>query len=261
MKRNIVLTAFAWLFLISLSLYAQEVLTNESVVKLVKAGISENLILEMISSQRGNYKTGADDVLALKKQGVSDKIIAVMLKANDIYEKSKNREIGPESPATGYPTEIGVYIKRGNQWLEVQPEVINWKTGGILKSIATAGIVKGDVNGHIQGKTSRNRATTPLEFLILAPEGVAITEYQLLKLRENKEYREFRTVTGGVFHTKGGATRDLVPFEGRKIAGRTFMVTLSGLAPGEYGFLPPGAFVSASSSSTLGKIYTFSFVE
>lgn len=78
---------------------------------------------------------------------------------------------------------------------------------------------------------------------------------------DQKEYREFRTVTGGVFHAKGGATRDLVSFEGSKIANRTFVVVLKSLAPGEYGFLPPGAFTSASSSSTLGKMDTFSALE
>ena len=131
----------------------------------------------------------------------------------------------------------------------------------MLKSIASAGIVKGDVNGHINGRNSRNKVNTPLEFCIYAPEGVAITEYQLLRLRDQKEYREFRTVTGGVLHVKGGATRDLLPFEGSKVASRTFVVTLQNLGPGEYGFLPPGAFVSASSSSSLGKMYTFSVLE
>jgi hypothetical protein len=46
----------------------------------------------------------------------------------------------------------------------------------------------------------RNKVNTPLEFCIYAPEGVAITEYQLLRLRDQKEYRELRTVTGGVLH-------------------------------------------------------------
>jgi hypothetical protein len=83
----------------------------------------------------------------------------------------------------------------------------------------------------------------------------------LLRLRDKNDYREFRTVTGGVFHVKGGATRDLLPFEGSKVASRTFVVTLGSFGPGEYGFLPPGAFTSASSSSSLGKMYSFSVLE
>lgn len=241
---------------------AQESLTNDSVIKLVKAGLSQELIVQTVNSQPGRYALGADDLLALKKAGISDKIIAAMLVRNGSSVAAKpTTSVGPEVSASGYPTEIGVYVKKNNQWVEIQPEVINWKTGGVLKTVATAGIVKGDVNGHLNGKSSRNRVTTPLEFCIYAPEGVAITEYQLLRLRDKNEYREFRTVTGGVLHVKGGATRDLLPFEGSKVASRTFLVALQNPGSGEYGFLPPGAFTSASSSSTLGKMYTFSILE
>lgn len=240
---------------------AQEPLTNDSVVKLVKAGLSEDLIVQTVSSQPGAYELSADKIVALKRAGVSDKIITAMLKRNDTINGKPSPSIGPDLSTSRYPTEIGVYIKKGDKWIEIQPEVINWKTGGVLKSIASAGIVKGDVNGHLQGKSSRNKVNRPLEFCIYAPEGVAITEYQLLRLRDKNEYREFRTVTGGILHVKGGATRDLVEFEGKKMASRTFVVNLPNLGSGEYGFLPPGAFVSASSSSSLGKMYTFSLLE
>jgi hypothetical protein len=49
-----------------------------------------------------------------------------------------------------------------------------------------------------------------IEFIVIAAEGVSISEYQLLKLNQHSDNREFRTVTGGVFHAKGGATRDMV---------------------------------------------------
>jgi hypothetical protein len=125
-----------------------------------------------------------------------------------------------------------------------------------MKSIASAGVVKGDINGHIAGDHSRNPAASPLEILIYAPESVAITEYQLVHLRDEKESREFRTVTGGVMHVSGGATRDVVPFEGKKIATRMYKVLLPNLGAGEYGFLPPGA-VTSSNSASIGKAYTF----
>jgi hypothetical protein len=240
--------------------YAQEVLTNESIVRLVKAGLGEDLIVQMINSQPGRYKTTADDILVLKKQGISDRIIGAMLKRSESGASSNPEGVGLELSNAGHPTEIGVYWRKDKEWIEIMPEVINWKTGGVFKSVITAGIVKGDVNGHLDGKQSRNRVTTPLEFLIYAPEGVAITEYQLLKLRENKNNREFRTITGGILHAKGGTTRDLLPFEGKKVASRTFLVTLTGLRLGEYGFLPPGAFTSATSAS-IGKMHTFSVLE
>jgi len=103
--------------------------------------------------------------------------------------------------------------------------------------------------------------TTPLGFLIKTQEGIAITEYQLIRLHQNKNDREFRTVTGGVLHASGGATRDVVDFEGKRLGPRSFNVVLpDSIGTGEYGFLPPGAFGSASSAS-IGKMYTFRVAE
>ena len=109
-----------------------------------------------------------------------------------------------------------MYAKRKGEWIEVLPEVVNWKTGGVVKNVASVGIVKGDKNGHVNGATSRNRLASPIEFLIVVPEGIAITEYQLLRLHEHAGGREFRAVTGGVFHVSGGATRDLCHLKVRR---------------------------------------------
>jgi hypothetical protein len=158
--------------------------------------------------------------------------------------------------------EVGVYFKnKDDKWIEISPEVVNWKSGGFLKTLATDGLVKGDVNGHLEGKTSRNALNTPLDFLIYTPEGVAITEYQLLRLRESGNSREFRSVTGGVVHSSGGAKRDVVEFESKKIAPRMYEIALgNGVKTGDYGFLPPGA-MSSSNLASAGKIYTFHIIE
>jgi hypothetical protein len=242
---------------------AQEVLNNDSVTKMVKAGLGESLIVGMVQSQPGNYSLTADSLVKLKQQGVPDKVLAAMMaKGSSPAATTPATPTTAESSDTDLPPniEIGVYYKKAGKWQEMLPEVVNWKTGGVMKNIASAGIVKGDVNGHIEGPRSRNSVASPVEVLIYAPEGVAITEYQLLRLRENKGAREFRTVTGGVMHVSGGATRDLVPFEGKKVANRTYRITLPNLGAGEYGFLPPGAVTSASSAS-LGKMYSFRLLE
>ena len=144
--------------------------------------------------------------------------------------------------------EVGVYYKKGDLWADLAPEVANFKTGGVLKTIGTAGIVKGDVNGHINGPHSNTQLKTPVKILIYTPEGTAITEYQLLRLREQKGSREFRTVTGGVLHVSGGATRDLIPFESKKIAARTYQIVLPSLGAGNFGILPPAGGDSTSVS-------------
>jgi hypothetical protein len=60
-------------------LSAQETLTNDSILKLMKAGMSEDVILGMVNSEPGTYTVTADAVISLKQAGVSDKIINAMV--------------------------------------------------------------------------------------------------------------------------------------------------------------------------------------
>ena len=254
-----------WLFFaLSLAVIAQDVLTNDSIVKMIKAGLGEGIVVSTIQSQPGKYTVTPDALIKLKQEGVSEKIIEAM-----VAKGSAGASVASPSPATGSAmdsdipqgVDIGVYFKKAGKWEEMLPDVVNWKTGGVIKHFASAGVVKGDVNGHLQGVHSRNSVNSPVEVLIYAPEGVAITEYQLIHLHENADdSREFRTVTGGVLHESGGATRDVITFEGKKVASRMYKVLLPKIGAGEYGFLPPGA-VTSSSSASIGKMYTFRLIE
>ena len=171
-----------WLFVaLSLGASAQDILTNDSVLKMIKAGLSDGIVIGTIQSQAGKYSLTPDDLIKLKGQGVSDNVIAAMV------AKGSGGSSGAAASGTSADADIpqgvdiGVYFKKGGKWEEMLPEV-----GGVIKSIASAGIVKGDVNGHIAGSHSRNSAASPLEVLIYATEGVAITEYQLIHLHEER---------------------------------------------------------------------------
>jgi hypothetical protein len=247
--------------------FGQSMMNNEAVIKMVKAGLGEDLVLSSIKSQPGAFTTTPDDLIALKSAGATDKIIAAIIEkgsagsaagaASTTPPAQKAAAVSAASPVN----EVGVYFKKGETWTDLPPEVANFKTGGVLKSIGTAGIVKGDVNGHVNGLHSKTQLKSPVELLVYTPEGTAITEYQLLRLREQKDSREFRTVTGGVMHVSGGATRDLVPFESKKIAPRTYEIVLPSLGGGDFGLLPPAAGDSTSSSGRIGKIYSFRLIE
>jgi hypothetical protein len=228
---------------------------------MVKAGLGDDLIVSMIVSQVCAFSLKSDDLIALKQAGVPEKVLAAMLKKASTPGAANPAGAGPATPvsATANPvSEVGVYFFKNNAWTEMMPEVVNWKTGGVMKSIATVGVVKGDVNGRIAGAHARTTVSRDVRILIYTPEGTAITEYQLLKLREKDNAREFRTVTGGVFHVSGGANRDLQPLEHKKIAPRTYELILPpSAASGEYGILPPGGTVTSGASAQLGKIYSF----
>ena len=265
-------TRWGWVAaaLLAVATWAQTALTNDAVVKMVKAGLGDDIVVSTIKAQPGKYATGADDLIALKTAGVSDKVIGAMV------EKAAGGSTAPApaaQPAAANPlapaaaagpppvTEVGVYYKKGDAWADLPPEVVNFKTGGVLKTIGTAGIVKGDVNGHINRDHSSTQLKTPITLLVYAFEGVNITEYQLLRLHEQKDSREFRTVTGGVMHVSGGATRDLIPFESKKIAPRTYEIVVPAVGSGEFGLLPPAGSDPNGSSGRIGKIYSFRIIE
>lgn len=244
---------------------AQDVLNNDSIVKLVKAGMSESVIISMVNQQAGEYSLKVDDLIALKEAGVTDKVVAALVaKGAGSPASSPSQPVVAAGPVAQQAMDVGIYFKKPDgTWADVLPEVVNWKTGGTIKSMATYGVVKKDINGNIPGTSSKNVVKSPVEFLVVAQEGVAITEYQLIRLRPNKKEREFRTMTGGVFNQSSGATRDLVEFEGKRVAPRTFSVVLpDNVTPGEYGFLAPGAFGSSGNTmSQIGKMYTFHLLE
>jgi hypothetical protein len=58
---------------------AQQVLNNDAIIKLVKAGLSDDLIVTTINSQSGAYDTSADAIIALKSAGVSDRVVAAIV--------------------------------------------------------------------------------------------------------------------------------------------------------------------------------------
>jgi hypothetical protein len=64
--------------LMTRSVGAQEVLTNESVVEMVKAGLSERVIIAKIRNSPTKFDTQTD-LIALQKNGVPEKVIEAIM--------------------------------------------------------------------------------------------------------------------------------------------------------------------------------------
>jgi hypothetical protein len=228
---------------------------NESVMKMMKAGLGDELIIQTINTQPGHYATDADSLVTLKTAGVSDRVITSM-----INQGRRQLTNVPEKPIElSDVNEIGVYYKdRAGRWTAIEPEIVHIKSGGFIKSTITDGIIKQDRNGHLNGRESKLALQCPIEILLYMPEGVSASEYDFLRFRINSNNREFRILSGGVFHSTGGADRDEVPFKPVKTAPHTYQFTVNqSTGGGEYGILPPGT----GNVTNGGKIYTFAIVE
>src|ERR1039458_10395679 len=150
-------------------LVAQQALNNDSIIKLVKAGLSDDLIVTTINAQPGNYDTSTDGLIALKTGGASDKVVsAIVLKASaappptppvapappppPVAPAPPTPPPPPEAPAPPAPpvapvppappvadvpalpdgiNDIGVYSQdKSGAWTAIHPETVNAKFGG-----------------------------------------------------------------------------------------------------------------------------------
>jgi hypothetical protein len=248
-------------------------LSNQDIVRMVKAKFDDATILKAIETRRSSFDLSVDGMLRLKDAGVSQPVIQAMLapggerKTVSIAPAATPPTIAvvPPKPAqssTEFPDEVGVYQVLRGKPVTIEPEIVNWRTGGVVKNAVTLGLDKGHVNGTVAGPSSQLSIATAheIEFYIRCLEGNSASEYQLLRFWEKADRREFRSVTGGVLHASGGAENNVIAFKFDKVAPRTYKVELPNLPVGQYGFLAPGAAASADLASR-GKVYTFRIVD
>lgn len=240
---------------------------NDAIVKMVKAGLSDDVIVTTINASPGTYDTSANALMALRQAGASDKVIAaIVLKgASAAPAPATPPASAAPAPVSALPpgiSSVGAYYQDSTAaWQQVSAELVNFESGGVMKHIATAGLVKEDRDGVITGSRAHLLLKTPATFILYLPQGRAPEDYVLLRLHINGNTREFQLVAGGVAHETTGAIRDDVPFSSNNIAPNAYQIVLSpSIGEGEYGFLEPQD-TSQKPPPSSGKIYTFSIIE
>lgn len=74
---------------------AQPPLNNDAIIKLVKAGLSDDLIVSTINASPGAYDVSADGMIALKTAGASDRVVAAIV--------AKSSALAQPAPAAPMP--------------------------------------------------------------------------------------------------------------------------------------------------------------
>jgi hypothetical protein len=239
---------------------------NADIIKMAKAGLGDDILIQTIQTRPGHYDTAPDDLIALKTAGLSDRVISTMAAHGTGLALHPGKSSVDPAPIAVGVDEIGVYYKatkgeQAGQWLPLQTERVVFKSGGAAKSILTHGIISKDMNGHLNSPKSDLSLPTDTQILIYAPLGTDANEYDFLRLTEHKDNREFRTLTGGVFHSESGAERNELEFHPKKIAPQMYTFTVPvDIEKGQYGVLPPGSANTQGIAGT-GKIFTFAILE
>jgi hypothetical protein len=204
----------------------QTQLTNQDVVKMVKAGLAESTITLLIRQSATNFDTSPQALISLTGQGVSQNILNAMITAGGARTApaSPAARPTPEEPVPDIPGKPGIYYKDGQGgWIELQQAALELKFKGAGKLMLTSGLAGGQLaevfkgaQAAVQvaehrptfyvyaGQSAFNNAATiqTMEamgytsdhfFFLGAARDVRLI--QLLKLKKEKKQREIESVS------------------------------------------------------------------
>jgi hypothetical protein len=239
-------------------------LTNQDVVAMVSAGISEDVIVAKIrtTSAAGvgatNFDTSVEGLKALKAANVPDAVVKAMIDptpaAPTVVNMAGAVTLSPNLP----PPEVGLYWKDGGNFVLIQGQAISQsKVGGKTANAFTYGIKRVHWDAFVNGPTSNNRVRElrPI-FYVYVPDGASAADYVLLKLNKKGDRREFQIGTfGGWLGGTSGVEREKeIPFKADHVGIRIYKLSLnSDLKPGEYAFFMGTGQQSATLGDTAGK--------
>lgn len=262
---------------ILLTAQTPKVLTNQDVLDMVGAKLSDSVIVSAIRTSTCKFSTGAQDLIALKKAGVSDAVMEAMTEAGapaparripGLAGAAANASGATPSPGTETsgdpndpmaPHDSGIYLYTKDR--DGKPEMVALeraaeqatKTGGMLGSAMTYGIKKAKTKAVIPGAHAGiQTADVPPVFYFYFDDkqaGLGKThfgmsnvsnpnQFALLKLDVKKSDRE--TIIGqfsALGMSSGSDTKSMIPFKSERVRTGLYKVVAQGIEPGEYCFL------------------------
>lgn len=256
---------------------AAEGLTIEDVLQLHSLGIGDEAITAKIESDGTVFNLSTEQMIDLRKKGLSSAVIAALLKTKE----NEKPVISLDSPDPMVAHPAGVYLFRGTEQAgkmeRMQFTVTNQaKTGGVFGYALTGGIASVSVKVAIQNETAPvATGQTPKFFFFFddiskGEDGntwasgantfvSSPSEFTLVQLDPKKGRREARVGSMNIAGAKSGVMdKDRIPFTSREVRTGVFEVTPSNpLPPGEYGFIfSLGA--SGTNGAMTARIFDFS---
>lgn len=282
MRKNILAVVF--LALCPFLLIAQQVMNNDSIIKMIKAGLSDDLIIATINAQSGTYSISADSLVALKVAGASDKLVAaIVVKASAPVAPAATAAASttpaaaedPNDPMTKH--DIGVYIllkgpdgKQKMVFIDRAGEA-GVKTANVAGMAFSYGIAKAKLKAEIPGPhaPTRTQDVRPV-FYMYFPEMSGLgsfggtdmisspNQFTLLSLEEKKERRETEIAKMGFASSNMGADEKReIMFTSERIRSGMYKVTpKQDLKSGEYAFIMATRGAGSATGTTV-VIYDF----
>ena len=238
-------------------------LSLEQVLKLSQAGVSEDLIITTIKKNGKPFDLSPDEILTLKKSGISDTVIEFLLDPSRPYTPSAPKP--PEQlpspqpkpvPAKKYPDDAnaarvpsdpGLYsFQRGSLAKVDIRMLLGEKGGGFL-------LKKAKSLAYLVGPSAKLRVAegVPVFYIRLA-EGKGIEELLLVALERKNDRRELDPGPGPKPEMKPEALRQ---FDSLEVGLGLYRLNPAKLLTGEYLFYLSGTAEPAKGN--YGKGYDF----
>jgi hypothetical protein len=262
-------------FLLPLLSFAQdtgsggEVLTNDKVVTMVKAGLPASIIVNKIRASKTNFNTSTDELIRLQQSRVPAEIINAMVEASSSASTVTSRtgagdvsRTDPHDPVSAH--EAGIYLleeKDGKRNMtQLEPSISTQsKSGGFLASAMTYGIAKIKSEAVLSNSNARLQIgnVRPVFYFyfevknsglsnsgnVYSPSSTSPNEFVLVKMDQKKNGRELIVGQANVFGAQSGTLDKYSrPFDYEKLAPGVYKVTPRvDLDEGEYGFFYGGS--------------------
>lgn len=260
-----------------------EVMTNDEVISLTKAGLAGSVIIGKIRTSKSNFDMSTDALIKLKQSGVGDDVVGAMLEAkNGRAAGSGTSGAAPVGP-TGDPNDpmskknYGVYLfeERDGQrkMTQMQPNVSaqNRKGGMFTNSITPFGLGKIKTKTNLPGRSAalQIKTTSPVFYFYLdstsgglnTASGIPSTpnEFTLVRFNQRSDNREVTIAKENSWGGKGGLSDEyVVPLQAEDLGNGIFKVTPAvDLKKGEYAFYLLNSGNSNTAAGVGAKFFDF----
>jgi hypothetical protein len=252
LRLTLVLAVAALTLLSATSLTAQDVLTNDSVISMKKAGLSDSLILAKIRSSASKFDTSTKGLIALKNAGISDQVIEAMV-SHSGTAAAPAQQAAPPATAAATPG--------------AARQSISYLSGGKAVELAMAAAAFEFSNSPFDAKSELVLRGRKAQYRIIDKKPTFYSAWSandapLVRLRPGKDHDDRNLkIAGGSYAPYGGSSYkygvrsedkiDLEPAE-KDARGYYRLTPKEPLKAGEYGFV-----VTYGTTGTSGQVYDF----
>jgi hypothetical protein len=250
----------------------REVLNNDSVITMVKAGLPTNVIVNKIRSSQNQFDLSTNELIRLKQNGINEDILMAMQGYSETGDPRptapsvyNSEGMDPNDPMARHTIGIYHYTERHGirKMNELEPSVITSShTTGMIGTKLTYGIWQNKQKAKLAGASASYQVTdpAPVFYFYLNEKDrtmaaikyfpASVSQFQLVKFDVKGHDREVTVGKSSEYTNKTGISSNfLVPVSVEKVGDGVFKVTPQGvLKSGEYGFfmLGTGASVGAT---------------